>query len=47
MTLHFGLGSATKVDKLEIKWANGARETFDVPSVNRTFVVTQGKRTLD
>jgi len=47
MTLHFGLGSATKVDKLEIKWANGTRETFDVPSVNRTIVVTQGKRTLD
>ncbi|HEY6802040.1 MAG TPA: CRTAC1 family protein [Pyrinomonadaceae bacterium] len=47
MTLHFGLGQATKVDKLEVRWANGARETFDVPSVNRTFIVTQGKRTLD
>ena len=47
MTLHFGLGSATKVDKLEIRWANGSSETFAVPSVNRTFVVTQGKRSLE
>jgi hypothetical protein len=47
MTLHFGLGPPTKVDKLEIRWANGAREVFDVPSVNRTFIVTQGKRMLD
>jgi hypothetical protein len=47
MTLHFGIGSAAKVDKLEIRWSNGTRETFDVPSVNKTFVVTQGKRTLD
>jgi hypothetical protein len=47
MTLHFGLGPATKVDKLEIRWANGAREMFEVPSVNKTFIVTQGKRMLD
>jgi hypothetical protein len=47
MTLHFGLGSALKIDKLEITWSNGSRETFDVPSINRIFVVTQGKRTLD
>ena len=47
MTLHFGLGAATKVDKLEIRWADGVREIFEVPSLNRKFVVTQGKRTLD
>ena len=47
MTLHFGLGAATKVDKLEIRWADGVRESFEVPSLNRKFVVTQGKRTLD
>ena len=28
LTLHFGLGAATKVDKLEIKWANGSVENF-------------------
>jgi len=43
MTLHFGLGSATKVDKLEIHWANGAIETFAVPEIDKTMTLTQGK----
>lgn len=43
MTLHFGLGAATKIDKLEIVWANGARETFDVVGVDRVITITQGK----
>ena len=28
MTLHFGLGDATKIDKLEIKWPDGYLETI-------------------
>jgi enediyne biosynthesis protein E4 len=43
MTLHFGLGAATKVDKLEIEWANGSVESFDVPGVDRVLTITQGK----
>ncbi|HEX7330596.1 MAG TPA: CRTAC1 family protein [Pyrinomonadaceae bacterium] len=43
LTLHFGLGAATKIDKLEIKWANGSIETFDVPAVDRMMTITQGK----
>jgi hypothetical protein len=43
LTLHFGLGAATKVDKLEIKWANGSVESFDVPAVDRIMTITQGK----
>src|SRR5215217_8108214 len=34
LTLHFGLGAATKVDKLEIKWSNGTLETFNLPKVD-------------
>src|SRR4029078_6617740 len=26
LTVHFGLGTATKVDKLEVQWANGSVE---------------------
>jgi hypothetical protein len=44
MTVHFGLGAATKVDKLEVKWSNGSVETFDVPAVDRVITITQGKR---
>src|SRR5882762_3244354 len=43
MTLHFGLGAATKVDKLEIQWANGAMETFDVPAIDKNVTIIQGK----
>lgn len=43
MTLHFGLGAATKVDKLEIQWPNGDVETFGVPAVDKTMTIIQGK----
>jgi hypothetical protein len=43
MTLHFGLGSATTVDKLEIHWANGGVETFNVPLIDKTLTIAQGK----
>lgn len=43
MTLHFGLGSATRVDKLEIRWADGRTEKIDVPSIDRTLTVVEGQ----
>jgi hypothetical protein len=43
MTLHFGLGAATKVDRLEIQWANGAVEAFDVPAIDKAMTIVQGK----
>jgi hypothetical protein len=43
MTLHFGLGAATKVDKLEIQWPDGTMEIFDIPAVDKTFTLVQGK----
>jgi len=43
MTLHFGLGAATKIDKLEIRWPDGSVESFDVPAVDKVITITQGK----
>ena len=43
MTLHFGLGSATKVDKLEIRWPDGSLESFDVSAIDRVITITQSK----
>jgi hypothetical protein len=43
LTLHFGLGAATKVDKLEIQWPDGSVEVVAVPTVDKTITVTQGK----
>jgi hypothetical protein len=42
-TLHFGLGAATSVDKIEIRWPDGFKESVQVPSVDRKFTVTEGK----
>ena len=42
--LHFGLGSAKRIDKLEVKWADGSVETIDAgANINRAITVTQGK----
>jgi hypothetical protein len=43
MRVHFGLGTAAAVEKLEILWPNGSRETVAVPSVDRFYTVVQGK----
>ncbi len=39
--LHFGLGSATKIDTIEIHWPSGLVETITAP-VNRFTVVREG-----
>ena len=43
MTLHFGLGAATGVDKLEIRWPDGAVETINVPGIDRKLTLIEGK----
>ncbi|MCA1635455.1 MAG: CRTAC1 family protein [Acidobacteria bacterium] len=42
-TLSFGLGAAMKVELLQVRWADGSTETFDVPGLDRTLTLTQGK----
>ena len=41
--VHFGLGSALRVDKLEIYWPSGTREEIAIPAVDRIFTVKEGK----
>jgi hypothetical protein len=41
--LHFGLGTATKVDKVEIHWPSGAKEQITLPEVDRIYTVVEGK----
>jgi len=43
MTLHFGLGAATKIDKLEIKWPDGKIEEFIGSPVDTVLTLSQGK----
>ena len=41
--LHFGLGAAVKVDRVEIHWPSGAKEEITIPAVDRIFTVKEGK----
>jgi hypothetical protein len=41
--VHFGLGQATSVDKVEIRWPDGAKETYQLPAVDRYFAIEEGK----
>ena len=41
--LHFGLGAASKVDKLEIHWPDGLIEQVPVPTVDRILTITEPK----
>jgi hypothetical protein len=43
MTLHFGLGGANAVDKIEIRWPDGTLENVSVPGVVRRLTVIEGK----
>jgi enediyne biosynthesis protein E4 len=41
--LHFGIGDATTVSKVEIRWPGGSVEQVALPSVDRIFLVEEGK----
>jgi hypothetical protein len=43
MRLHFGLGEARAVDAVEIRWPSGAVEQVKLPSVDRIFMIEEGK----
>lgn len=41
--VHFGLGSATKIDKLQIYWPGGPKEEVSVPLVDRIITIEEGQ----
>ncbi len=42
-TLHFGLGTATKVDRLEIRWHAGGTNFFDSLGADATYEIAEGE----
>lgn len=44
-TLHFGLGAATKVDRLEVRWHAGTTNFFDNLDADATYEITEGEAT--
>ena len=41
--LHFGVGAATAVTKVEIRWPSGFVENVSLPAVDRFYAVEEGK----
>src|SRR4051812_3968471 len=41
--VHFGLGAATAVQKLEVEWPSGVKETVKLDAVDRVFTIEEGK----
>jgi hypothetical protein len=41
LRVHFGLGSASRVDRLEVRWANGPTVAYPIPAVDTELVVDQ------
>jgi hypothetical protein len=40
--VHFGLGSATRVDKIEIQWPSGAKQVFSTNKIDQIITVAEG-----
>jgi hypothetical protein len=45
--LHFGLGDATKIDRLEVLWPDGAVEVHENLPARRLLTVRQGEAEVE
>jgi len=43
-TVHFGLGDRSKIDRLEIRWPSGLRQTIENPSMNQMHHIVEPKQ---
>jgi hypothetical protein len=41
--LHFGLGTATKIDAVEVRWPSGLVEMVTLPGIDGIYTVVEGK----
>ena len=41
--VHFGLGTTSKIDKIEIDWPSGAKQELTVPQIDRIVTIVEGK----
>jgi hypothetical protein len=43
LRLHFGLGAATRIDRLELLWPSGQADVVENPPVDRILIVKEGQ----
>jgi hypothetical protein len=41
LRLHFGLGSATKIDSVEVRWPSGKTESFKNVTADRIYTIVE------
>ena len=46
LRLHFGLGQATRVESIEVRWPRGGSETFPAVAADRIVTLKEGSGTL-
>jgi hypothetical protein len=44
LAIHFGVGSAQMIDRLEVRWPSGTVQEWKSLGVNRQFLVTEGQQ---
>jgi hypothetical protein len=42
LRIHFGLGTAKKIDKVEVRWPSGSIETFSDLAGDQSYSVLEG-----
>jgi hypothetical protein len=42
LRLHFGIGAAAKIDRVDIDWPSGRKESFPSPPIDRVVSFTEG-----
>jgi enediyne biosynthesis protein E4 len=47
LRLHFGLGTATKMESVEIRWPNGATETLQNVAADAIYTIVEGSGIRD
>jgi hypothetical protein len=45
--LHFGLGASTAIDKTEVLWPSGRKETFSIPGVDHLVKLVEGQGVVE
>ncbi len=41
--LHFGIGASTRIERVEIRWPGGSKETVQLNGCDKVFTVVEGK----
>jgi hypothetical protein len=47
LRLHFGIGDATQIDRITVKWLGGGTQTWKKISANRLVRISEGQDALD